>query len=266
MIIDSHEHLMLPTELQLEEMSKAKVDKAILFTTTPHPERSKTLAEFKNEMSTLFKILRGKNSLENNKKRMKKDISDLVEVINNYPDKFYGFGAVPLELPFEETEIWIKKYIIDNGLKGVGEFTPGTDEQVNQLEIVFKVLEKYKNFPIWVHTSNPVTLNGIKILENFTKKYSKTPVIFGHMGGYNWMEVTDFVKNTQNAYIDLSAAFSTLALKMIMTEVPDKCLFSSDAPYGSPFLNKQMIEYLSPSKKITNKILGENIMKLLGLN
>ena len=265
MIIDSHQHLILPTELQIEQMNKAGVDKAILFTTTPHPEKAKTLTEFKNKMSILFKILGGENSLENNKKRFKKDISDLMKVINNYPDKFYGFGTVPLGLSLEETQIWIKQYIIDNGLKGIGEFTPGNNEQVSQLETIFKALKQYENFPIWVHTFNPVTLNGIKILENLTRKYSKTPVIFGHMGGYNWMEVTDFVKNTPNAYIDLSAAFSTLALKMIITEVPDKCLFSSDAPYGDSFLNKQAIKYLSPSKKISDKILGENIIKLLGL-
>ena len=71
MIIDSHQHLILPTELQIEQMNKAGVDKAILFTTTPHPEKAKTLTEFKNEMSILFKILGGENSLENNKKRFK---------------------------------------------------------------------------------------------------------------------------------------------------------------------------------------------------
>ena len=81
------------------------------------------------------------------------------------------------------------------------------------------------------------------------------------------MEVTDFVKNMPNSYIDLSATFSTLALKMIIIEktVTDKYLFSSDAPYGDSFLNKQTIEYLSPSKKISDKVLGENIIKLLGL-
>ena len=69
-----------------------------------------------------------------------------------------------------------------------------------------------------------------------------------------------------NAYIDLSATFSTLALKMIIIEtVTDKYLFSSDALYGDSFLNKQTIEYLSPSKKISDKVLGENIIKLLGL-
>jgi len=85
------------------------------------------------------------------------------------------------------------------------------------------------------------------------------------MVGYSWMEVTDFVKNTPNVYIDLSVTFSTLALKMIITEVTDKYLFSSDAPYGYSFLNKQAIEYLSPSKKISDKVLGGNIIKLLGL-
>jgi len=50
MIIDSHEYLMLPTELQIEKMDKAGVDKVILFTTTPHPEKAKILDEFKNKM------------------------------------------------------------------------------------------------------------------------------------------------------------------------------------------------------------------------
>ena len=52
---------------------------------------------------------------------------------------------------------------------------------------------------------------------------------------------------------------------IIIETVTDKYLFSSDAPYGDSFLNKQAIKYLSPSKKISDKILGENIIKLLEL-
>ena len=43
MIIDSHEHVMFPTELQIEKMDKAEIDKAVLFTTTPHPEKAFSL-------------------------------------------------------------------------------------------------------------------------------------------------------------------------------------------------------------------------------
>ena len=264
MIVDSHEHLIFPVEDQIKRLDKAGVDKVILFTTTPHPENADTLEKFKREMSVLFKILAGENTLEANMERMKRDISDLMSVLKKYPEKFYGFGPVPLGLSLKDTGLWIEKHIISNGLKGLGEFTPGNDCQISQLETVFEALEKSGHIlPVWVHTFNPVALDGIKILEKLTEKYTEIPVIFGHMGGYNWIEVIDFVKNIRNAYLDLSAAFSTLAVKIAVNEVPEKCFYSSDAPYGDPFLSRKMIEYLSPSEEVENMILGENILKLL---
>lgn len=80
------------------------------------------------------------------------------------------------------------------------------------------------------------------------------------------MNVIDFVKQTPNAYLDLSATFSTLVVKMAIVETPNKCLYSSDAPYGEPLLNKQMIEYLCKDEEIKNDILGGNILKLLKEN
>ena len=80
------------------------------------------------------------------------------------------------------------------------------------------------------------------------------------------MNVIDFVKENPNAYLDLSASFSSLVVKMVIAEVPNKCLYSSDAPYGEPLLNKQMIEYLCKDKEMIGNILGGNILKLLNLN
>ena len=42
MIVDSHQHVMLPTSMQVKKMDDAGVDKAILFTTTPHVERAES--------------------------------------------------------------------------------------------------------------------------------------------------------------------------------------------------------------------------------
>lgn len=36
------------------------------------------------------------------------------------------------------------------------------------------------------------------------------------------------------------------------------------APYGEPLLNKQLIEFVSPTNEIRDKILGGNILKLIG--
>lgn len=264
MIIDSHEHLMLPTNLQLKKMKEAGVDKTILFCTTPHPEKAHTIAELKNEMGALYKILAGANAKEDNLQNMKNNIQDLVTVLKQYPDKFYGFGSLPLELSLKETKEWIEKYIVFNGLKGVGEFTPGSNEQILKLEIIFQALTDFPQLPIWVHTFNPVSLDGIKILMEYAKKYPKVPVIFGHMGGYYWMDVIEFAKSASNVYIDLSAVFSPLAARIAVTELPDKCLFSSDAPYGEPSLSRQLIEYVCPSDIEKGKVLGGNILKLIG--
>ena len=53
MVIDSHEHVILPTENQIELMDQSKIDKAILFTTTPHPEQSHSLQELKQQISVM---------------------------------------------------------------------------------------------------------------------------------------------------------------------------------------------------------------------
>lgn len=265
MIIDSHQHLMLPTELQLQKMNEAGLDKAILFCTSPHPEKARNLGELKQEMNALSNILNGANSKEDNIKRFTDNIKDLTAIIKKHPENFLGFGQVPLGLSTYETSEWINKYIINNNLKGIGEFTPGTDEQMKQLKPVFESVSEFSNYPIWIHTFHPVTANGIKTLMHLCTSFPTVPVIWGHLGGYHWMEVIDFVKFTPNSYLDLSASYSSLATKMAITELPEKSLFSSDAPYGEPLLYKQQIEYLSTSNSIAQMVLGENIMKLLNL-
>ena len=252
MIVDSHQHVMLPTTMQIQKMDDAGVDKAILFTTTPHVERAATatLDAIGAEMQVLYQLLAGSYSPEARIVKMKDTILELNQAIQDAPGRFYGFGPVPLGLA-------------GNSFKGVGEFTPGSETQITQLEAVFKALTDYHRLPIWVHTFNPVTLNGIKILMELCRKYPAVPVIFGHMGGSNWMDVIAFAKQQGNAYLDLSAAFTPLSVKAALTEVPERCLFGSDAPFGEPKLCRQLIEFVSPSSSITEMALGGNIERLL---
>ncbi len=48
-----------------------------------------------------------------------------------------------------------------------------------------------------------------------------------------------------------------------LTEVPEKCLFGSDAPFGEPQLCMQLIEFVSPSLSVTELALGGNVERLL---
>jgi len=263
MIIDSHEHIMLPTELQLKKMDAAGVDKTILFCSTPHPERAKNLKELEAEMNALQKILAGANEKEGNLNRLKRNISEVTDVIKKYPDRFWGFGSVPLELSLEETQEWLDTQITANSLHGIGEFTPGNEQQIMQLETVLKAVLNTRICPVWVHTFHPVTSSDIRILMDFCVKYPEIPFIFGHMGGSNWMEVIHFAKEHKNVYLDLSAAFASIATKMAITELPERCLYSSDAPYGEPYLYRQLIEFVSPTQEIADLVLGNNVLRLL---
>jgi predicted TIM-barrel fold metal-dependent hydrolase len=169
-------------------------------------------------------------------------------------------------MELEETEKWMDTQIIFNSLYGIGEFTPGSEQQIKQLETIFQALMATKIYPVWVHTFHPVTVDGIKLLMSLCEQYPGIPVIFGHLGGSNWMDVIKFAKEHGNVYLDLSAAFVSIATRMALAELPERCLFSSDAPYGEPYLYRQLIEFVSPDKRVTEMALGENISRLLELN
>ena len=57
--------------------------------------------------------------------------------------------------------------------------------------------------------------------------------------------------------------FATIAAKMALVELPERCLYSSDAPYGEPYLYRQLIEFASPDQTTAKMALGENMGKLL---
>lgn len=267
MIIDSHEHVMLPTERQIEKLNDAGVDKAILFSTIPHVERAAdaTLDAIVREMQVLYRLLSGQDSAEAQLAKREQAILELKQAVAAAPDRLYGFGSVPLGLSEDATAAWLETHVIQNSFRGIGEFTPGSDQQAAQLETILRAAAAYNPLPVWVHTFHPVSLDGIKILMELCRSYPSVPVIFGHMGGANWMEVIAFAKQNPNVYLDLSAAFTSISVKTALVEVPERCLFGSDAPFGEPKLTRQLIEFVSPSMKITELALGENIAELLQL-
>ena len=79
MIVDSHQHVMLPTSTQIQKMDDAGVDKAVLFTTAPHVEKAKTatLDAIGAEMQVLYQLLAGGYSPEARSAKMKGTIVQL---------------------------------------------------------------------------------------------------------------------------------------------------------------------------------------------
>jgi predicted TIM-barrel fold metal-dependent hydrolase len=79
------------------------------------------------------------------------------------------------------------------------------------------------------------------------------------------MTAVDIAKKMQNVYLDTSAYFSTLVLKIAINELPLKCIFGVDMPYGDLQLSIDAIKKVSKDSYIANAVLGENIIRLLEL-
>ncbi|RDU24567.1 amidohydrolase family protein [Anaerosacchariphilus polymeriproducens] len=262
MIIDGHSHVCLPVEKHIHLMDKAGVDKTVLFYTSIHPETASNFADVKKEMQRLKENVAGDTNLST--KARIQGLKEQKDAISLYPSRFIGFGSIPGSLTDFERNEYIEKEVIGNGFVGLGEFTLPSGF-IQTLRPIFKSSANFGNLPLWIHAFHPLTLPDIKQISQFAKEFPSVPVIIGHLGGSNWLETVDLVKETPNLYLDISAYFSTFVLKIIINELPLKCIFGVDMPYGDLQLSLDAVRKLSNSNDVTKAVLGENIAVLLNL-
>lgn len=262
MIIDGHSHVTLPVGEHIKAMDAAGIDKTVLFSTTFHPEINRNFNEVRSSMEFLNDLLAGKKGSMIEARQ--KSISELMDAIKQYPDRYIGFGAVPAGLELKPTLQYVAENIQKNNLSGMGEFTLGSGK-VYLLKNIFEASKEFRNLPIWIHAFFPLTFQDIKEISELAKDYSETPVILGHLGGSNWLETVALVKEISNLYLDTSAFYSTFVLKCIINEVPEKCFFGVDRPFGDLLLSKNAVLQSAKTSAVANAVLGENIAKLLNV-
>lgn len=261
MIIDSHSHVILPVESHLEVMKKEGIDKTVLFCTSVHPEKATSYAEYKEELTRLFKILRGEiNPTESRIRAM----DELKQITTAYPDKLVGFGSCPIGLDLAQTEKWINQYVVENSFKGIGEFTFG-EGQVGSSENVFKAVSDYGKYPLWFHTFHPLTAKDINELLELAKRYPNVDIVLGHGGGIYWFDVIEKIVGMKNVYFDISASYTTHSVKIAAELIPERVLFSVDMPYNTPAVMKKIVDESVKDSAVKELVLAGNIKRLLGL-
>ncbi len=263
LVIDGHSHVTLPIEKHIALMDKTGIDKTILFRTSIHPELRSDRAGIKEEMEKLMNILSGDPAIV--QKFGNAANEELFSVVQKYSDRFYCFGMVALDMELPDMIENILQQVEKHHILGLGEFTLASGS-IPKMENVFKASAQTGNLPIWIHCFNPLILKDIQQIEVLAQKYPSVPVITGHSGGSNWLETIDIVKCNANMYIDISACFSSLVLKIIIEELPDKTFYGVDYPYGDMWIIRKMIERVCTDKNIQSKVLGENIANLLKLS
>jgi hypothetical protein len=226
---------MLPVEEQVAILRTAGVDRAILFPTVVHPEKSRDRTEFRNEMERLNRILRGEvNPLQARIDSMK----ELVSALEAHGGMFTGFGSVPAGLDMDATGLWVDEHIAGNGLRGMGEIALGAG-QASGAENIFRVSADHGGrYPLWIHTFNPWRwmISGPwppmrkKPLGKDHLRPRRGILLAGDHGAH---------QGIPNVWFDISASFSVMPLRFAVEEFPERVLFSSDMPYGDPYLRSR---------------------------
>lgn len=262
MIIDSHQHLFTDFTKQISQNKSLGIDKVILFPTIVHPENSRSKDEFTTELNKLNQVLSGVINPTEARINSLIGLSDAIDKSHGY---FTGFGSCPFGLSYEETGHWFEKYIVGNNFLGVGEITAPSG-LIYMIENIFRISsEQSKDYPLWIHTFNPLLMKDIFEIIRLSEKYPNVKVILGHSAGSNWLETLEIIQNKKSIYMDVSASFTTFSIKYIAETIPERCVFSSDLPYGDPGIGIMQINKIVKDQNVTRKILGENIQELLNI-
>jgi predicted TIM-barrel fold metal-dependent hydrolase len=266
-VMDSHHHLILPSETHIRMMDEAKIAKAVLLVARPHPERAVDIAEFKREMAVLAQTTGGgRNTTESVRRAME----DVHKTLALYPDRFIAFGQVPLGGSAVEIGNWVQTEIVDRGLKGIGELVvvPGNGKSI---EPVLKAASDHGGrLPVLVHAYAPQTQDDIRTFAALAGEYPSVPVIMGQLGGPNWLDAIEILKaSTPNLKMDLSTPVTWFASYLAAREIPERILFASNAPYGDMVVERlqaeRAITRAQSSVELRNRIMGGTLASLVGL-
>jgi hypothetical protein len=181
----------------------------------------------------------------------------IAQTCQRYPGKFIGFARHSAYTEHYPIRPLLFHEIHDLGLRGLKLHDQPSEEILDAV--------KELDIPILAH------LERVEDFEEFVPRYPTINFIVAHLGGEMSADVDehlaaiDLAKRYPNVYLDSSIVLITKYLEMAIEKLgPEKVLLASDGPDGDIRLDIFKIRVLKLPKKDEEKILGANILRLLG--
>ncbi|WP_433661156.1 amidohydrolase family protein [Nocardia sp. CA-128927] len=95
------------------------------------------------------------------------------------------------------------------------------------------------------------------------RRYPRVPLVVSQLGGAHWMDAIELVRDTPSMYLELSTASIVFAVRLAITEIPERTLFGSDAPYGDSVIARLTVERATRSPQVRELVLGGTAQQLL---
>lgn len=283
MIVDAHYHLeeqMETVDVLLERMKMNNVSRVALIPRMQEPFHLEGLAKKAGSLLPRMLLSRmrvlglalynstvtsdGKVSMLGKKYLLyqQPDNKYVDDVIQTYPDKFYGWIFVNPKVsdPLKEIDKWIGK----PGWIGVKAHPFWHSYPVALLESVAAFCAE-QNMPVLIHLGGNREKGDYRYLP---ERHPRLKIIYAHAGVPLYREIWNYAKKRENVFVDLSnpVYVDEGILPTVIKELGvEKCIFGTDGPYANATqtMMLQRINLLPLSDCEKEKILGGNWHKLL---
>ncbi len=200
----------------------------------------------------------------------------IAEAVNQYPDRFIGFGCVDPHkghLAVKEVELAVREL----GLVGIGEILPSNIELYLNDKLMYPLYEKAQelDIPLLVHTgqlfdtgtklkySDPIYLDDVAV------DFPSLKLILCHFG-WPWVEeAIAVVQRNPNVYFDISGWAPKYLPKLVIDymdgPLSDKVLFGTDFPLISWERAVSELNKLPLKESTRTKLFGENAKRVLNM-
>jgi predicted TIM-barrel fold metal-dependent hydrolase len=193
----------------------------------------------------------------------KPDNSYIHDVLQQYPDKFYGWMFVnPKTMnAMDEVKRWAGK----QGWIGVKTHPFWHNYPVKELDDVAAYCAE-NSLPILMHLGGDRESGDYRYLP---ERHPELRIIYAHAAVPYFREVWEYAKNKDNVFVDLSSTIYTnqgVLNRVVETLGSAKCLHGTDGPYAEASQGRMLnrIQQLSISDDERERILGRNFHDLLG--
>jgi predicted TIM-barrel fold metal-dependent hydrolase len=190
----------------------------------------------------------------------------VLEFQRNHPDRIIGYCFVnPRNKDAVDT---LRKYL-NEGLKGLKLHPRLHGFPLHNLDMVGPLLEVCQEFrvPVFIHGSGGEEFNTPFQFEEVAKAFPTVPVIMGHMGAVNMVDMAVKVA-TRNANVYLDTSYSVLDnLRTALFVVKaDKILMGTDWPGGDFRFEQLKIDLATQNNpEVRVLIKGLNYARIVGM-
>lgn len=190
---------------------------------------------------------------------------EMIETIEHYPGRIYGYCTINPNFPLDSAGE-MDAYLGHRGVVGI-KIHPAMHEYPVTGTHYTPVWERAQHDKLMVlcHTWGKAGGCGAEDMRKVAEGYPEVRLILGHSCYDAWEEAIALVRDFQNVYLELTAAYHVYGVLewMCRDAGSEKVLFGTDYPWFDPNVVIGCVTYAHISEEDMRNILGLNARRLL---